>query len=368
MATKTWIGSSSTDWFAAGNWILSGVAGGTDDVVILTTAKSPILRTSSTVKTVTGAITAAGNALALTIAGATDRLLLDAGPHFSASAAHMVTFGSSGMMELNPGAALLADPSPAPNAAATVTTVAAAVSSPTLTTLVSFNGANGASPLDLIVDGNGDLFGTTSFGGANGGASGFGDGTVFEIAKTAGGYASTPTTLLSFNGTNGNQPQGGLIADAAGDLLGTTSGGGAHGNGTVFEIAKTAGGYASTPTTLVSFNGTDGSAPYAGVIADSAGDLFGTTLQGGVKFDGNVFEIVKSAGGYAGTPNSPCHFQRRQWGTTGDRSDGRCRRESVRRDDGRWDERRRHCVRNSQDRRRLWNTDHTGQFQWHRRE
>ena len=84
---------------------------------------------------------------------------------------------------------------------------------------------------------------------------------MFEIAKTAGGYASTPTTLVSFNCTNGAIPPAGLIADANGNLFGTTASGGANGNGTVFEIAKTASGYASTPTTLVSFNGTDGDIP-----------------------------------------------------------------------------------------------------------
>ncbi len=89
---------------------------------------------------------------------------------------------------------------------------------PNLTTLVSFNGANGAEPLgSLVADAKGDLFGTTAQGGAND------DGTVFEIAKTAHGYASTPTTLVSFNGTNGNLPEGSLIADAKGDLLGTTA-------------------------------------------------------------------------------------------------------------------------------------------------
>ena len=71
------------------------------------------------------------------------------------------------------------------------------------------------------------------------------------------------TTLVSFNSTsaeevealNGAMPSGDLIADAKGDLFGTTSNGGANGPvGTVFEIIKTAGGYASTPTTLVSFN------------------------------------------------------------------------------------------------------------------
>jgi len=87
------------------------------------------------------------------------------------------------------------------------------------------------------------------------------NGTVFEIARTGGGYASTPTTLVSFNGTNGWQPHAGLMADAAGDLFGTTTSGGANGDGTVFEIAKTSGGYASTPTTLVSFNGANGVYP-----------------------------------------------------------------------------------------------------------
>src|ERR1700722_15252705 len=80
-------------------------------------------------------------------------------------------------------------------------------------------------------------------------------GTVFEIAKTAGGYASTPTTLATFNGADGFGIEGGLIADSNGDLFGTTSGGGAFDGGTVFEIAKTPSGYASTPITLGSFNG-----------------------------------------------------------------------------------------------------------------
>jgi uncharacterized repeat protein (TIGR03803 family) len=65
------------------------------------------------------------------------------------------------------------------------------------------------------------------------------------------------TTLVSFNQANGANPFGSLIADAHGDLFGTTGGGGANNHGTVFEIAKTANGYASTPITLVSFNGTN---------------------------------------------------------------------------------------------------------------
>ena len=133
----------------------------------------------------------------------------------------------------------------------------------------------------LIADSNGDLFGTTDSGGADD------DGTVFEIVKTAGGYASTPTTLVSFNGDNGAYPDGSLIADSNDDLFGTTTGVDFNGNtlndGTVFEIAKIAGGYASAPTTLVSFNGDNGASPDGSLIADSSGDLFGTSDSGGAR-------------------------------------------------------------------------------------
>ena len=167
------------------------------------------------------------------------------------------------------------------------------VAQPELTTLVSFNGADGAQPAaGLIADAQGDLFGTTATGGANGQ---FGPGTVFEITKTSNGYASTPTTLVNFNGTNGAQPNGALIADAHGDLFGTTNAGGANGGigfGTVYEIVKTAHGYASTPTTLVSFNGANGRNPVAGLIADAHGDLFGTTDSGGPSGEGSGFGTV----------------------------------------------------------------------------
>jgi uncharacterized repeat protein (TIGR03803 family) len=173
----------------------------------------------------------------------------------------------------------------------------------TPTTLVNFNGTNGANPFaGLIADANGDLFGTTYQGGPSG------EGTVFEIAKTSSGYASTATTLVSFNGTNGANPVGGLMADASGDLLGTTQFGGASNDGTVFEIAKTSAGYASTAATLVSFSGANGANPYAGLVADANGDLFGTTYAGGASGEGTVFEIAKTSSGYAGTATTLVSF------------------------------------------------------------
>ena len=106
--------------------------------------------------------------------------------------------------------------------------------------------------------------------------------------------AATLTTLVEFNFSNGAAPSGDVIADIDGNLFGTTSGGGAHGKGTVFEIAKTTRGYGTSPTILVSFKGSDGASPKAGLIADAAGNLFGTTSGGGADQQGTVFEIAKT--------------------------------------------------------------------------
>ena len=114
-----------------------------------------------------------------------------------------------------------------------------------------------------------------------------------DAPKTQSGYASAPTILVSFTGADGDYPEGSLIADAAGDLFGTTADGGADNAGAVFEIAKTKSGYASAPTVLVSFTGAKGSTPIGGLIADATGDLFGTT-QGGGSIAGTVFEIAKT--------------------------------------------------------------------------
>ena len=118
-----------------------------------------------------------------------------------------------------------------------------------------------------------------------GGVNGY--GTVFEIANTgtvgAPVYSATPSTLVSFDGTNGEYPAANVIADAKGDLLGTTEG--YDNDGTVFEITNTgtvsAPVYSGTPTTLVAFSGLNGQNPQAGLIADTKGDLFGTTVSGG---------------------------------------------------------------------------------------
>jgi uncharacterized repeat protein (TIGR03803 family) len=147
----------------------------------------------------------------------------------------------------------------------------------TLTTLSAFDGTNGSDPVGaLIMDGSGNLYGTTAHGGASGA------GTVFELANGSG----TITTLASFSGTDGATPEAGLIMDSSGNLYGTTVGGGASGYGTVFELANGS----AIITTLASFNGTNGYWPYAGLIMDGSGNLYGTTLGG------TVFKLAAGSG------------------------------------------------------------------------
>ena len=185
--------------------------------------------------------------------------------------------------------------------------------------LVNFTGPSGDGDQPdggLLANAAGDLFGTTyGYGTAYNDA-----GTVFELANTSTGYASTPTTLATFNGADGTGPLGSLIENAAGDLFGETQYGGAYdyidgavGAGTVFEILNTSTGYASTPTTLVSFTGGlfvsgDGYAPTSGLAMDAAGDLFGMTTGGGAGNEGTVFEIANTSTGYASTPTTLLTF------------------------------------------------------------
>jgi uncharacterized repeat protein (TIGR03803 family) len=161
-----------------------------------------------------------------------------------------------------------------------------------LASLFSFDDhPNGAESASLITDANGNLFGTTAFGGPG---SGVCCGTVFEIMETSTGYARTPTTLVSFNNSNGAYPLGRLIFDASGALYGTTRDGGTGNSGTVFKLAPpTIAGGTWTESVLYSFTGgSDGANPYAGLITDASGALYGTTYDGGTGNSGTVFKLA----------------------------------------------------------------------------
>jgi uncharacterized repeat protein (TIGR03803 family) len=195
-------------------------------------------------------------------------------------------------------------------------------------------GAGGSEPTGgLLLDAAGNIFGTT-FAGGNATCRGQTCGTVFELSPTAGGW--TETTLYAFNGNDGGQPNGGLVSDSEGNLYGTTPIlGGAFGHGAVFELTRGPTGW--TESVLYAFQGKgDGGVPFAGVILDDAGNLYGTTEEGGAGqgcFDGcgTVFELIRASGwteqvlhsfgggndGYG--PGSPLTFDEagNLYGTTG---------------------------------------------------
>ncbi|MGC9237993.1 MAG: choice-of-anchor tandem repeat GloVer-containing protein, partial [Thiomonas sp.] len=140
-------------------------------------------------------------------------------------------------------------------------------------------GTDGNTPYaGLVMDASGNLYGTTVVGGTNN------TGTVFKITP-----AGAESVLHSFGaGTDGNTPYAGLVMDASGNLYGTTSSGGANGYGTVFKITT-----AGVESVLHSFgSGTDGNTPLAGLVMDASGNLYGTTDAGGANNNGTVFKIT----------------------------------------------------------------------------
>jgi uncharacterized repeat protein (TIGR03803 family) len=157
----------------------------------------------------------------------------------------------------------------------------------TETILHTFDRTDGDTPTGgLIMDAAGNLYGTTSYGGA------YGWGAVFELSPSAGGWTETVLHSFNYNSSEGHSPIGGLVMDAAGNLYGTTYNGGAGGGfcqgagcGTVYELSPGAGGW--TETVLHSFIASDGYGPEAGLVMDAAGNLYGTTYQGG-NLEGDV--------------------------------------------------------------------------------
>lgn len=136
----------------------------------------------------------------------------------------------------------------------------------------------GVSQANLIFDGAGNLYGTTVYGGSTGCAYGYGCGVVFELSPGNGGWSES--VLHAFSGSDGSYPQASLIFDSKGNLLSTTAAGGASGYGTVFRLQPGSGGW--TEKSLYDFSGgADGGNPFAAVIMDGQGNLFGTTNQGG---------------------------------------------------------------------------------------
>jgi uncharacterized repeat protein (TIGR03803 family) len=156
-----------------------------------------------------------------------------------------------------------------------------ALAAPVETVLHSFAGgpSDGAVPqAGLIADSSGNLYGTTREGGSG--------GVVFKLSPSG-----TYTVFYSFTGgSNGGAPFARLLADSSGNLYGTTYAGGRSNAGVVFKLSAS-----GTYTVLYSFCSLpgcrDGNQPDAGLIADSSGNLYGTTIAGGGSGNGTVFKL-----------------------------------------------------------------------------
>jgi len=153
----------------------------------------------------------------------------------------------------------------------------------------------------LILDPAGNVYGTTPYGGS----SEINGGIVFKLAPTG-----EETVLYTFTGTpNGSQPQGGLVRDSAGNLYGTASGDGTEGGGNVFRLSPD-----GTETVLYSFKARVGDAltPMGNLVRGSGGTFFGTSYWGGAHAVGTIFEATTAGServlhSFAGSPNDGLH-------------------------------------------------------------
>ena len=161
------------------------------------------------------------------------------------------------------------------------------------TVLHDFNGSDGSGPGGgLAIDKRGILYGTTPDGGANGA------GVVYRLAYAKNSWRETVIHAFT-GGTDGSTGSlGRLLVDASGNLYGVAELGGSGGHGTVFELSQRKGKWQFT--TLYAFTGApDAASPYGGIIADSSGDLYGTTYYGGSSDAGTVFELARKGKRYS---------------------------------------------------------------------
>jgi len=153
----------------------------------------------------------------------------------------------------------------------------------TRTTLHAFSGTDGAQPPCSVVEAPGpEFWGVTMGGGANGA------GTVYKIDAQG-----TFTSIHDFDGTDGSSPYAGLVRTADGAFYGTTNSGGVDGQGTAFKI-DALGGFSSFHS--FRFSQGEGIYPASSLLVGSDGDLYGTTTGGGASFEGTIYKLDASGG------------------------------------------------------------------------
>ncbi len=162
--------------------------------------------------------------------------------------------------------------------------------------IYSFTGlGDGKNPYGgVIFDAVGNLYGTTVAGGADGACSGDGCGVVYKLTHAGNGW--TQSVLYNFAGGNdGFGPGGGLIFDKAGNLYGTTPDGGAYSAGTVYEVSPAQGGGWTEKVIHAFTGGDDGATGSLGsLLMDGKGNLYGVTELGGKFSEGTVFRVASS--------------------------------------------------------------------------
>lgn len=143
----------------------------------------------------------------------------------------------------------------------------------------------------MVIDGLGNLYGTTAEGGA------YEWGSVYRLSQSNGVWSNQPLYDFTYTGTSGTGPEpSGLVMDGAGNLYGTTQQGGEYGVGELFKLTPTAGYWRFT--LIHAFAGsTDGGYPWGQLVIDSSGDIYGTTLTGGVFQYGTTYKFVHNASG-----------------------------------------------------------------------
>src|SRR5271166_1965825 len=165
-------------------------------------------------------------------------------------------------------------------------------------------GTDGDNPFsEVVFDQSGSLYGTTAQGGTGSCDTSYTCGVVFELTPSNGSW--TESVLYRFTGgSDGGAPAAGLIFDSAGNLYGTATVGGLNNQGTVFQLTPEGSGWAEN--VLHSFMGTDGYQPESSLIFDQQGNLYGTTIYGGSTYGsspggGVAFELMPSGGKWTET-------------------------------------------------------------------
>ena len=164
------------------------------------------------------------------------------------------------------------------------------------TVIHTFQGSDGFQPQgDLTVDQAGNIYGTTIVGGGSSSCSG-GCGVVYELSRSGGGF--TESVLYSFqNNGDGFDAYGGVVFDNSGNLLGVVQNGGLNTRGAIYELSPSGSGWNEQTAYAFPLNEATGAFPVGGLIKDGAGNLWGTTSQGGT-FYGTAFELSPGSGGW----------------------------------------------------------------------